>query len=62
MDPNKEILTKFEQIKLNFDKVSNSWKINSKLNVKNIVQREYETLLNELMNFYNELIQKPKNI
>ena len=62
MDPNKEILNQFEQLKNNFDTVSQSWKTNSKLNIRNIVKREYEKLLNQLMNFYNELIQKPKNI
>ena len=42
MDPNKEILNQFEQLKNNFDTVSQSWKTNSKLNIRNIVKREYK--------------------
>ena len=58
MNPQKEIIDQFEQLKLKFAKFSDQWKSNSKLNVKSLIKKEYELTLNQLMNFYNELIQK----
>ena len=62
MNPQKEIIDQFEQLKLKFAKFSDQWKSNSKLNVKSLIKKEYELTLNQLMNFYNELIQKKENI
>ena len=62
MNPQKEILDQFEQLKLKFQKFSTQWKSNSKLNVKSLLKKEYQLILNELMNFYYGLLHKIDSI
>ena len=50
MNPQKEIIDQFEQLKLKFAKFSDQWKSNSKLNVKSLIKKEYEDKTNKNYN------------
>ncbi|MCQ2819163.1 MAG: hypothetical protein MJ252_18015 [archaeon] len=60
--PNKEVLDEFDKIKAKFIRYSESWKQNNKLNLKMIMKKDYELILNELMNFYYNLCQKKESL
>ena len=64
MNNKKDILEGFDQIKSKFTQFAEQWKSGQKLNIKHIIgkKNEYRLILNELMNFYSQIINKPENI
>jgi len=74
MNPLKEILDQYENIKYKFDRLtSNELTKNGKLvkynsinnfsqNIKSLTSKDYELAQNQLMNYFNDVVMKQENI
>ena len=58
----KEVLEKFNEIRSKFESNSKNWSKNQKISVNLLFEKGYNFLRNQLMTFFEELIQKPENI
>jgi hypothetical protein len=63
MNPQKEILDTFDNLKMKFEKLQqNDTKKDGKVNLKALMSKDYELCQNQLMNYFTELVMNRENL
>lgn len=63
MNPQKEILDTFDNLKMKFEKLQqNDNKKDGKVNLKALMSKDYELCQNQLMNYFTELVMNRDNL